>query len=84
VRKNLLYNFKMGISRARPDIWHISAKNALYHRIWLCKFGANLDVTNTLLDTGVLPLFYNGEVETAIELVNACVRGGASRPACRR
>lgn len=36
-----------------------------------------LDVTNTLLDTGILPLFYNGEVETAIELVNACVRGGA-------
>ena len=36
-----------------------------------------LDVTNTLLDTGVLPLFYNGEVETAIELVSACVRGGA-------
>lgn len=36
-----------------------------------------LDVTNTLLETGVLPLFYNGEVESAIELVNACVRGGA-------
>src|SRR5512133_3195559 len=36
-----------------------------------------LDVINTLLDTGVLPLFYNGEIETAIELVNACVRGCA-------
>jgi 2-dehydro-3-deoxyphosphogluconate aldolase/(4S)-4-hydroxy-2-oxoglutarate aldolase len=36
-----------------------------------------LDVINTLLETGVLPLFYQGEVETAIELVNACVRGGA-------
>ena len=36
-----------------------------------------LDVTNTLLDTGLLPLFYNGDIETAIELVNACVRGGA-------
>jgi 2-dehydro-3-deoxyphosphogluconate aldolase/(4S)-4-hydroxy-2-oxoglutarate aldolase len=36
-----------------------------------------LDVINTILDIGVLPLFYNGEVETAIELVNACVRGGA-------
>jgi len=35
-----------------------------------------LDVTNTLLDTGVLPLFYNGELEAAIELVSACVRGG--------
>jgi 2-dehydro-3-deoxyphosphogluconate aldolase/(4S)-4-hydroxy-2-oxoglutarate aldolase len=36
-----------------------------------------LDVINTLLDTGILPLFYNGEVESAIELVNACTRGGA-------
>jgi len=36
-----------------------------------------LDVTNTLLDTGVLPLFYNGELDTAIELVSACVHGGA-------
>lgn len=36
-----------------------------------------LDVTNTLLETGVLPLFYNGELDAAIELVSACVRGGA-------
>jgi 2-dehydro-3-deoxyphosphogluconate aldolase/(4S)-4-hydroxy-2-oxoglutarate aldolase len=36
-----------------------------------------LDVTNTILDIGVLPLFYNHEIETAVELVNACVRGGA-------
>ena len=36
-----------------------------------------LEVINTLLDTGVLPLFYNGEIEVAIELVNACLRGGA-------
>ena len=36
-----------------------------------------LDVTNTLLDTGVLPLFYNGELDAAIELVSACARGGA-------
>ncbi len=36
-----------------------------------------LDVTNTLLETGVLPLFYNGELEAAIELVGACARGGA-------
>jgi 2-dehydro-3-deoxyphosphogluconate aldolase/(4S)-4-hydroxy-2-oxoglutarate aldolase len=36
-----------------------------------------LDVTNTILDTGVLPLFYNGELETAIALVSACARGGA-------
>ncbi|HBY09218.1 MAG TPA: bifunctional 4-hydroxy-2-oxoglutarate aldolase/2-dehydro-3-deoxy-phosphogluconate aldolase [Chloroflexi bacterium] len=36
-----------------------------------------LDVVNTLLDIGVLPLFYNGDLATAIELVSACVRGGA-------
>jgi 2-dehydro-3-deoxyphosphogluconate aldolase/(4S)-4-hydroxy-2-oxoglutarate aldolase len=36
-----------------------------------------LDVTNIILDTGVLPLFYNADMETAIELVSACVRGGA-------
>ena len=35
-----------------------------------------LEVTNTLLATGVLPLFYNGEVDAAVELVRACVRGG--------
>jgi 2-dehydro-3-deoxyphosphogluconate aldolase/(4S)-4-hydroxy-2-oxoglutarate aldolase len=35
-----------------------------------------LEVTNTLLNTGVLPLFYHGEVEVAIELVSACLRGG--------
>ncbi len=36
-----------------------------------------LEVTNTLLDTGLLPLFYNSEVETAIAVVAACARGGA-------
>jgi len=36
-----------------------------------------LDVINTLLEIGVLPLFYHGELETAIELVSACARGGA-------
>ena len=36
-----------------------------------------LDVINTLLDVGVVPLFYNGEVETAIEIVSAAARGGA-------
>jgi 2-dehydro-3-deoxyphosphogluconate aldolase / (4S)-4-hydroxy-2-oxoglutarate aldolase len=34
-------------------------------------------VINTLLETGVLPLFYHGEAETAADLVSACVRGGA-------
>lgn len=36
-----------------------------------------LDVINTLLDIGLVPLFYNGDVETAIELASACSRGGA-------
>jgi len=36
-----------------------------------------LEVINTILETGVLPLFYHGEVEIAIELVNACAKGGA-------
>ena len=36
-----------------------------------------LEVTNTLLDVGLVPLFYNGEVDTAIEVISACARGGA-------
>lgn len=36
-----------------------------------------LDVINILLDVGLVPLFYNGDVETAIGLVSACSRGGA-------
>jgi 2-dehydro-3-deoxyphosphogluconate aldolase/(4S)-4-hydroxy-2-oxoglutarate aldolase len=36
-----------------------------------------LEVINTILDTGVLPLFYHGETGTAVELVAACARGGA-------
>ncbi len=36
-----------------------------------------LEVINTVLDTGLVPLFYNGEVETAIEIVATCARGGA-------
>jgi len=36
-----------------------------------------LDVINTLLDIGLVPLFYNGDVDTAIEVVSACARGGA-------
>ena len=36
-----------------------------------------LEVINTLLEIGVLPLFYHGEFEIAVELVNACARGGA-------
>jgi 2-dehydro-3-deoxyphosphogluconate aldolase / (4S)-4-hydroxy-2-oxoglutarate aldolase len=36
-----------------------------------------LEVTNALLEIGVLPLFYHGELECAVELVSACTRGGA-------
>jgi 2-dehydro-3-deoxyphosphogluconate aldolase/(4S)-4-hydroxy-2-oxoglutarate aldolase len=36
-----------------------------------------LDVINTLLDIGLVPLFYNGDPETSIDLVSACSRGGA-------
>ena len=37
-----------------------------------------LDVINILLDIGLVPLFYNADVETSIELVSACSRGGAN------
>lgn len=36
-----------------------------------------LEVINMLLEIGVVPLFYHSELETGVELVNACVRGGA-------
>ena len=36
-----------------------------------------LEVVNTLLDAGLVPLFYNGEVDTAIDIVNACIQGGS-------
>ena len=36
-----------------------------------------LEVINTLLDTGLVPLFYNADVETAVELASACSHGGA-------
>src|SRR5512134_2683982 len=36
-----------------------------------------LEVINTLLDTGLVPLFYNADLETAIELASACSRAGA-------
>lgn len=36
-----------------------------------------LEVINTLLDIGLVPLFYNGDVGTSIELVSACSGSGA-------
>jgi len=36
-----------------------------------------LDVINALLDIGLVPLFYNGDVTTSVELASACSRAGA-------
>lgn len=36
-----------------------------------------LDVSSTLLNIGLVPLFYNGDLETSIDLASACSRGGA-------
>jgi 2-dehydro-3-deoxyphosphogluconate aldolase / (4S)-4-hydroxy-2-oxoglutarate aldolase len=36
-----------------------------------------LDVINTLLDIGLVPLFYNADVETSVEVASACSHGGA-------
>jgi 2-dehydro-3-deoxyphosphogluconate aldolase/(4S)-4-hydroxy-2-oxoglutarate aldolase len=36
-----------------------------------------LEVINKLLDIGLVPLFYNGDMATSVELVGACSRGGA-------
>jgi 2-dehydro-3-deoxyphosphogluconate aldolase/(4S)-4-hydroxy-2-oxoglutarate aldolase len=36
-----------------------------------------LDVINQLLEVGLVPLFYQGELEAAFKLVNACSQGGA-------
>ena len=35
-----------------------------------------LEVINTILDLGLVPLFYNSQVETAVEIVSAIARGG--------
>jgi 2-dehydro-3-deoxyphosphogluconate aldolase/(4S)-4-hydroxy-2-oxoglutarate aldolase len=37
-----------------------------------------LDVIISLLETGVLPLFYHGDLSVAVEAAAACTRGGAS------
>jgi 2-dehydro-3-deoxyphosphogluconate aldolase/(4S)-4-hydroxy-2-oxoglutarate aldolase len=37
---------------------------------------SRLEVINRILNTGLLPLFYNGDVKTSIELVASCSRGG--------
>jgi 2-dehydro-3-deoxyphosphogluconate aldolase/(4S)-4-hydroxy-2-oxoglutarate aldolase len=44
--------------------------------IYMARF-MRLEVINTLLDIGLVPLFYNEDVKTSIELASACSRGGA-------
>jgi 2-dehydro-3-deoxyphosphogluconate aldolase/(4S)-4-hydroxy-2-oxoglutarate aldolase len=36
-----------------------------------------LDVLNRMIDLGVVPVFYNGDLEVARQIVAACSRGGA-------
>jgi 2-dehydro-3-deoxyphosphogluconate aldolase/(4S)-4-hydroxy-2-oxoglutarate aldolase len=36
-----------------------------------------LTVLNSILDVGLVPVFYNGDVEVAKKIVAACARGGA-------
>jgi 2-dehydro-3-deoxyphosphogluconate aldolase/(4S)-4-hydroxy-2-oxoglutarate aldolase len=38
---------------------------------------SRLEVITRILDTGLIPLFYNRDVNLSIELVNACSQGGA-------
>jgi 2-dehydro-3-deoxyphosphogluconate aldolase / (4S)-4-hydroxy-2-oxoglutarate aldolase len=38
---------------------------------------ARLDVYNTILDVGIVPLFYSGELSAAIEITSAVALGGA-------
>jgi 2-dehydro-3-deoxyphosphogluconate aldolase/(4S)-4-hydroxy-2-oxoglutarate aldolase len=35
-----------------------------------------LTVLNTMLEIGVVPVFYNGDLETAIKIIEACAAGG--------
>jgi 2-dehydro-3-deoxyphosphogluconate aldolase/(4S)-4-hydroxy-2-oxoglutarate aldolase len=38
---------------------------------------SRLEVLNTIVDTGLVPVFYNADVEVAKNVVRACVAGGA-------
>jgi 2-dehydro-3-deoxyphosphogluconate aldolase/(4S)-4-hydroxy-2-oxoglutarate aldolase len=38
---------------------------------------SRLQVLNTVIDTGLVPVFYNSEVEVAKNVVKACIAGGA-------
>jgi 2-dehydro-3-deoxyphosphogluconate aldolase/(4S)-4-hydroxy-2-oxoglutarate aldolase len=36
-----------------------------------------LDVLNQIIRVGLVPIFYTGDVPTAVDIVNACIAGGA-------
>ncbi len=38
---------------------------------------SRLDVLNTMIDTGLVPLFFKPDIEAAKKIVNACAEGGA-------
>ncbi|MEJ2559664.1 MAG: bifunctional 4-hydroxy-2-oxoglutarate aldolase/2-dehydro-3-deoxy-phosphogluconate aldolase [Anaerolineae bacterium] len=38
---------------------------------------SRLQVLNTVIDTGLVPVFYNADVEVAEDVVKACIAGGA-------
>ena len=38
---------------------------------------SRLDVLNTMIDTGLVPLYYKPQLEVAKKIVNACAEGGA-------
>jgi hypothetical protein len=38
---------------------------------------SKLEVLTTMEATGLIPVFYNKDFEVAMEIVNACIRGGA-------
>lgn len=38
---------------------------------------SRLHVLNTMIETGLVPLFYNGDIEVATRIVQACIDGGA-------
>ncbi|MBC7249110.1 MAG: bifunctional 4-hydroxy-2-oxoglutarate aldolase/2-dehydro-3-deoxy-phosphogluconate aldolase [Anaerolineae bacterium] len=38
---------------------------------------SRLEVLNTIIDTGLVPVFYNADVEVAKQVVQACAAGGA-------
>ena len=38
---------------------------------------SRLETLNVTIDTGIVPLFYNGDIETSKKILSACAEGGA-------